>query len=912
MIYDYTIYPIECIYKVIYLCFYSLADSYGLALIFLSIFTSCITHPLMKWASNISKDEKEVQKYLTPQLEKIKARLSGAEQHHAIQRLYKRYGYHPVMAVRTAIGVMLQLPFLMAAYYMLSNLEAIKGVAWLFVKDLGQPDMLIAGFNIMPFVMTAVNLLSAYTTVGFTKKDKLQAFVIAGMFLVLLYGAPSALLIYWTFNNLWSLLGNLFDFNNIYVLASKTFRINKSDDWLLCLTVIITISITIGILLPLDIYLNNANEFWFGLLDVFPLFLFGAAFILMILLINGILFFRLNLLDKYTIFLFGLLVALYLQSYIINLNYGVLDGREINWDKYSSIGFVNILVWITCITFILYIFRKLKNVKVKRIISISSVLVIVIQVFSLVYLAESRNVLNNKNKNDIVVTTNNMWKFSRQDNLIVLILDAFDSSYLSTLLKTKNKKRYEDILVNFTYYPDTMGAYASTKGALPHILTGIKYFNDRPYDEYVRIAHENSNLYKELLQNNYEVNVYTNKIYMSPNVNLYANVKNDNYIINDKVNLCKDYYKLVLFKSLPHFLKSRFIVQTDEFDKYRALYKEEPFSMSVQKFYRDLKTCNFDIIENKNVFKVYHLAGAHGPFTFGRDLKTKPGKKYKAINEADGCLTLLNMFFQKLKLNGLYDNSNIIVMADHGGGGIGLMHNPLFLIKHKNEKHSFKVSDVPLSYNILDDVYVKLINSERISKDYLLQNSDNQVRSFNFYTWGGMWNNEFLPGMKEYIAVGKAYNAKSLRFTGNIFERKWSEKNLYKLGTNVDFSTRESARYCGRGFGFPNKTGRSTIDSEAVIMCLINEKINNDLSIKINHRTYAGKQRVIVVVNEKEINRYVAEGSEEKILSIPIELLDNGKLELKFVLPDAVSPNTIGKGNDSRKQALVIRGFVIE
>ena len=209
MIYDYTIYPIECVYKVIYLCFYSLVDSYGLALILLSIFTSCITHPLMKWASNISRDEKEVQKYLTPQLGKIKAELSGAEQHHTIQRLYKRYGYHPVMAVRSAIGVMLQLPFLMAAYYMLSNLDAIKGISWFLFKDLGQPDTLMAGLNVMPFVMTAVNLLSAYTTAGFTKKDKLQAFVIAGMFLVLLYGAPSALLIYWTFNNLWTLVGNL-------------------------------------------------------------------------------------------------------------------------------------------------------------------------------------------------------------------------------------------------------------------------------------------------------------------------------------------------------------------------------------------------------------------------------------------------------------------------------------------------------------------------------------------------------------------------------------------------------------------------------------------------------------------------------------------------------------------------------
>ena len=58
--------------------------------------------------------------------------------------------------------------------------------------------------------MTFLNLASGFVySKGKEAKDKITIVVIALLFLVILYNSPSSLLIYWTFNNLFSLIKNL-------------------------------------------------------------------------------------------------------------------------------------------------------------------------------------------------------------------------------------------------------------------------------------------------------------------------------------------------------------------------------------------------------------------------------------------------------------------------------------------------------------------------------------------------------------------------------------------------------------------------------------------------------------------------------------------------------------------------------
>lgn len=793
MIYDYTIYPIECIYKVIYLCFYSLANSYGLALIFLSIFTSCITHPLMKWASNISKDEKEVQKYLTPQIEKIKARLSGAEQHHAIQRLYKRYGYHPVMAVRTAIGVMLQLPFLMAAYYMLSNLEAIKDVSWLFVKDLGQPDMLIAGFNIMPFVMTAVNLLSAYTTVGFTKKDKLQAFVIAGMFLVLLYHAPSALLIYWTFNNLWTLLENLI---NKYQLKIPSIKIKGKGIiyWINNLPehiyVLLTLAFTCALFIPMDIYLSNINEFWFGLSKIFPWFLLWslvASFIFLVLYTV--------LRDEYRVVFItltvGALIGIVVQSYLINLNYGVLNGVAIDWKKYKIEGIINTLIWLVCFTIPILCCLKLKYKKFLQITVKFCVVLVVVQVASLFYVHIKHP---EEKKFNCVLTTDKMFEISSKDNIIVFVLDRFDNEIFDKILEKDSWVKEK--LAGFTYYPDATSVYGGTDLALPHILTGIKYKNDMLVKDYVDKAWKNTTFYDEMIKNDYDVGVYTFKHFVTPSSKVLLNLKSED-TKKLSTSLSKKFMKLALFREVPHILKKKFVVYSGDFHStgVKGGYNQNDIVFN-KELMRGIK-----VNDDKNAFRLYHLNGPHPPYNMNRNIQKGASNEYE---QGVGSLKIVFNYIEQMKKLGVFERSTIAIIADHGlWNSIG--HGPLVLFKECNSTFddfstsSNQVSLIQLHTAILKrfthkDKVIKDFGSYSMNERYVYypKNTDS---FYEFLVSGDMKNKDSWQVFRELHYMGNKNKfyiiGKDIFFgqdgTGfNYIEEGWGGRSVNGIPTQKD------------------------------------------------------------------------------------------------------------------------------
>jgi YidC/Oxa1 family membrane protein insertase len=163
----------------------------------------------MKYAYFMQMKEKRIQDKLKPQLDKIRAESAGAERHRRTSELYKRYSYHPIYSMRSLLGLLIQIPFLMAAYHALKNNGALHGQSFLIVPDLGRPDAMIFGINFLPVLMTFVNMLSACVTPGFERKNIVQAWIVSLIFLLILYTSPSALLIFWTCNNLWGLLLNM-------------------------------------------------------------------------------------------------------------------------------------------------------------------------------------------------------------------------------------------------------------------------------------------------------------------------------------------------------------------------------------------------------------------------------------------------------------------------------------------------------------------------------------------------------------------------------------------------------------------------------------------------------------------------------------------------------------------------------
>lgn len=198
-------------YRFLYLQLAALVGC-GWAIVALSFICSFLMLPLMRAVAGIVRREKEYEDVIDPQVAAIKAKYaSDMDCHFHIQTLYQRYGYSPLAPIKKVLPLFVQIPFLLLTYYMLKGTVQLSGVSFLFLRDLGAADALLPhAVNLLPLVMTGVNILTVFATPGFSHKDWTQAIAISLLFLVLLYMAPSALLLYWTLNNVITMFRTLF------------------------------------------------------------------------------------------------------------------------------------------------------------------------------------------------------------------------------------------------------------------------------------------------------------------------------------------------------------------------------------------------------------------------------------------------------------------------------------------------------------------------------------------------------------------------------------------------------------------------------------------------------------------------------------------------------------------------------
>jgi len=171
--------------------FYGLTHSYELSLILLSAFVSLSLAPLYHLTGILEKKERLIKQRLA---------MYKPSSHRNLNELYEQFGYWPFYSIRSLASLFIQIPILIAAYEALSHYAPLKNT-WL-----GYPDNLIAGLNIFPFIMTFINLCAVFISSEPQSKERKQGIFIAMVFFGLLYTSPVALLIYWTFNQLFTFL----------------------------------------------------------------------------------------------------------------------------------------------------------------------------------------------------------------------------------------------------------------------------------------------------------------------------------------------------------------------------------------------------------------------------------------------------------------------------------------------------------------------------------------------------------------------------------------------------------------------------------------------------------------------------------------------------------------------------------
>lgn len=129
--------------------------------------------------------------------------------------LYKKEGVNPLGG---CFPMLLQIPVFFALYRVLSTSVELKGAAFLWIKDLTQPDTLFTmsipflptQFNLLPLIMTAIQIvqmrLQAMKGMGNAQQNALNTYLMPVIFLFLFWNMPSGLVLYWTVQNIFTII----------------------------------------------------------------------------------------------------------------------------------------------------------------------------------------------------------------------------------------------------------------------------------------------------------------------------------------------------------------------------------------------------------------------------------------------------------------------------------------------------------------------------------------------------------------------------------------------------------------------------------------------------------------------------------------------------------------------------------
>ena len=215
MLYTLIISPLELLFEVIFTIANRIIGNAGLSIVFLSLAVNFLVLPLYKRADELQTEERDIQARMASRLKQIKKTFKGDERFFMLQEYYRINHYKPIYALKSSVSLLLQIPFFIAAYNLLSGMTSLKGMQFGIFSDLGNEDAMftIGGFpvNVLPILMTLINIVSGIIyTKGHPLKAKIQVYGLAAVFLVLLYHSPSGLVFYWLLNNAFSLVKNIF------------------------------------------------------------------------------------------------------------------------------------------------------------------------------------------------------------------------------------------------------------------------------------------------------------------------------------------------------------------------------------------------------------------------------------------------------------------------------------------------------------------------------------------------------------------------------------------------------------------------------------------------------------------------------------------------------------------------------
>lgn len=523
---------------------------------------------------------------------------------------------------------------------------------------------------------------------------------------------------------------------------------------------------------PLVMYSTNQLDFWFDMaLMIGPVLLaFLIFFAGSVLLLTAAYFVNKAFAKEkeplvyriITIVFFWVFFVTYLQGNMLAGGLPALDGSTIDWDAFRSKDIITLAVGVFGLAAVDFMLIKLGAKKTLKYAAGVSVVIFGILFVTLVYELISWNSF--ARKDSIIATNENFNTISSDKNFVVLLNDAVGSSEFNSVLE--ENPEYKEVFEDFTYYPDTLGCFPCTRDTIPVVLGGALNKNEMKFEKFSSKALNESPLFKELTERDYDINLYESELvwYGSKNFSISNSTDYKNYRLPFK-SFFSEEVKYIKYKYLPYYLKRYSDIESMDFnglvDKYlwddHTIYKTVTKKTELDK-------------QSDKMFSFVHTEGAHIPFSYDKDLNILPYNSGTYEQKIEATIKMVDAYIDRLKANGAYDNTVIIVMADHGNTNLNsaddmlVRANPMFMIKGIGEHHKFAKSDKPISYLDLMDIYSELLEGET-AEEATEDIPDKRERYFMWYR-----NFRLEDHIEEYVVTDKAWEWTKFKKTGREYD----------------------------------------------------------------------------------------------------------------------------------------------
>ena len=836
IIYTIIIGPLKLLFEVIYTLAYYMCSSPGLSIIALSLVMNFLVLPLYAKADKMQEEQNNIEKKLHKGVEHIKKTFKGDERYMMLQTYYRQNNYKPTDALKGSISLLLEIPFFMAAYAFLSNLNVLKHASFGPIADLGAPDQMLTLFgitlNVLPILMTLINIVSSYIyTKGLPAKAKVQLYVMAGLFLVLLYDSPSGLVFYWTLNNLFSLVKNIFyKLSNpklvlsilssfvsvlglLFVIIKHPFTFNQTVLVLAVLVVMqlpilfylfrnkiklkhtedkpvdskifvistIALALLTGLLIPTQLINSSPTEFMNTVTMENPLIYvlssFCLAFGTFVVWCN--VFYNLlggNKVKRILNYLIVIVLFVFVVDYMafgsgtghisLSLQFSNALVSTIN-EQLINIAVLALAIVVITILFVLKkdVFKLIGLAGIVAMLVISSVNVVNINSVTKEYkekisYSEEENIGFSLSKNE--------------ENVVVMILDRAVGEFLPYILE--EVPELQEQFAGFTFYPNTLSYGRFTKFGIPSLYGGYDYtpveIDKRSDETMAEKIYESFKVMPVLFdENGYDVTVTDPTLGANKDIySEYEDIKVFDTIGKIKLDEYKDltdyrYERLKrnvfcysIVKCVPKVVQQIFynFGAYNDIDYYREIMEE---SYSTGKGVLRSFVDNYEVLkalpslseldnDNKTFTLIYNCTPHDDTILSEPEFEPKMevdnieyDKEHKARNTIDGindkemvldssgklhayqvdvaAFIQVGNWLDYLRENGAYDNTRIIIVADHGHD-FGIFE----------EEYLDDTEDSVMSFNPL--LMVKDFNSTEFTVDYtFMTNADTAYLATN-------------------------------------------------------------------------------------------------------------------------------------------------------------------------------------